>query len=612
MPRDVPESRDAGPRTSSAPASAGHSNVVVSRSTVRRKPVGRTRSGDTLTEMRRGGMERNIAPNTPMSNRHRMTILAAMEMSMHSMGSDADDGTINSNTSSGSISLKSPGGRRDREREREDRHKDNNDRRRRSSSQAARGGSIRNGKSPGERGGTERPPSSSSLQGDEGGSGKLAESLSSRSERRVDRSRPGGKSSSSGSGNKQRSASSGRRNEGGRRSNSLNEKRNGRSHRMATSKALSADTPPKSTGCAHRSSVTEDEILELLSLDYLVPLTPSGRRSSGSRTNKESNGCNNKRGKEMNTTSRHSNASSRSGNTRERRERSDRSPSSPIRDRSLSIDRIANPHSQHKRRSGESSTNRDSRDTRELDLSNSTGSLERKTSTFSAPVGGRIHHRTPPRRTKSDDHGLDNFLQQSTSISRRIRPGAGSRSVASTPTKVGARRRRGSVGGMSDRTDATEDTTKPSSSSYAMSGINDDDPIGRLGSSGTIHHHHHDLSDEENDHANIDLDLATASRTFQEQKLNEKLQLHLTKTDELLYSVFPKHVADALRNGQKVEPENHDLVTIFFSDIVGFTDISSKLDPMKISDLLDRLYHSFDALSDYHDVFKVETYVIDR
>ena len=31
------------------------------------------------------------------------------------------------------------------------------------------------------------------------------------------------------------------------------------------------------------------------------------------------------------------------------------------------------------------------------------------------------------------------------------------------------------------------------------------------------------------------------------------------------------------------------------------------LDPLKVSDLLDRLYHSLDALSHYHDVFKVET-----
>eukprot|EP00547_Thalassionema_nitzschioides_P016529 CAMPEP_0194240680 /NCGR_PEP_ID=MMETSP0158-20130606/6778_1 /TAXON_ID=33649 /ORGANISM="Thalassionema nitzschioides, Strain L26-B" /LENGTH=1190 /DNA_ID=CAMNT_0038975425 /DNA_START=76 /DNA_END=3648 /DNA_ORIENTATION=+ len=84
-----------------------------------------------------------------------------------------------------------------------------------------------------------------------------------------------------------------------------------------------------------------------------------------------------------------------------------------------------------------------------------------------------------------------------------------------------------------------------------------------------------------------------------------------TNNDEsehaLLYELLPKHVADVLRSGGKVEPESRDLVTIFFSDIVGFTNISSELEPIQISDLLDRLYHKFDALSQKHDVFKVET-----
>jgi hypothetical protein len=84
-----------------------------------------------------------------------------------------------------------------------------------------------------------------------------------------------------------------------------------------------------------------------------------------------------------------------------------------------------------------------------------------------------------------------------------------------------------------------------------------------------------------------------------------ELQLHMHRTDDLLFSVFPKHVAEALRQGKKVEPEHHDMVTIFFSDIVGFTDISATLNPMKISEMLDRLYNAFDALSHYHDVFKV-------
>jgi serine/threonine protein kinase len=72
-----------------------------------------------------------------------------------------------------------------------------------------------------------------------------------------------------------------------------------------------------------------------------------------------------------------------------------------------------------------------------------------------------------------------------------------------------------------------------------------------------------------------------------------------------LFDIFPKHVAESLRDGKKVEPEHRDCVTILFCDIVGFTDISASLDPRKVANLLDRLYHKFDDLSGEHDVFKV-------
>eukprot|EP00526_Cylindrotheca_closterium_P014224 CAMPEP_0113653674 /NCGR_PEP_ID=MMETSP0017_2-20120614/28719_1 /TAXON_ID=2856 /ORGANISM="Cylindrotheca closterium" /LENGTH=345 /DNA_ID=CAMNT_0000566711 /DNA_START=182 /DNA_END=1219 /DNA_ORIENTATION=+ /assembly_acc=CAM_ASM_000147 len=78
-------------------------------------------------------------------------------------------------------------------------------------------------------------------------------------------------------------------------------------------------------------------------------------------------------------------------------------------------------------------------------------------------------------------------------------------------------------------------------------------------------------------------------------------------TGDMLYKVFPKAVADKLKAGQKVEPETHNNVTIFFSDIVRFTDISRVLSPVKVCGMLDRLYLAFDALATKHDVFKVET-----
>eukprot|EP00045_Choanoeca_perplexa_P014917 m.178541 g.178541 ORF g.178541 m.178541 type:complete len:1090 (+) comp16840_c0_seq1:161-3430(+) len=75
----------------------------------------------------------------------------------------------------------------------------------------------------------------------------------------------------------------------------------------------------------------------------------------------------------------------------------------------------------------------------------------------------------------------------------------------------------------------------------------------------------------------------------------------------VLNDVFPPHIAEKLRKGEKVQPEHHDEVTIFFSDIKGFTNISAQLTPVEVSELLDRLYTRFDDLSLKHACFKVET-----
>jgi len=74
-----------------------------------------------------------------------------------------------------------------------------------------------------------------------------------------------------------------------------------------------------------------------------------------------------------------------------------------------------------------------------------------------------------------------------------------------------------------------------------------------------------------------------------------------------LFDIFPRHIAEALRDGKTIEPEHKNAVTIFFSDIVGYTSISSMLEPRKIANMLDRLYTKLDKLSDAHEVFKVET-----
>ncbi len=71
--------------------------------------------------------------------------------------------------------------------------------------------------------------------------------------------------------------------------------------------------------------------------------------------------------------------------------------------------------------------------------------------------------------------------------------------------------------------------------------------------------------------------------------------------------MLPQHVALALQEGRRVEPEQFSSCTILFSDIVGYTTISSAFAPKDVMRMLDRCYTAFDQLTRRHGLFKVET-----
>lgn len=79
------------------------------------------------------------------------------------------------------------------------------------------------------------------------------------------------------------------------------------------------------------------------------------------------------------------------------------------------------------------------------------------------------------------------------------------------------------------------------------------------------------------------------------------------KTEELLYQFVPKSVAALLKQGQWIEPEAFDCVTVFYSDIVGFTSLSAVSTPIEVIDFLSDLYLCFDETLENYDIFKVET-----
>ncbi|GAV04945.1 hypothetical protein RvY_15145-1 [Ramazzottius varieornatus] len=79
------------------------------------------------------------------------------------------------------------------------------------------------------------------------------------------------------------------------------------------------------------------------------------------------------------------------------------------------------------------------------------------------------------------------------------------------------------------------------------------------------------------------------------------------KVEELLSEILPSAVAEALKMGKQIAPEAFEMVTIYYSDIVGFTTISAKSTAFQVVDLLNDLYTMFDGAIAGFDAYKVET-----
>lgn len=62
----------------------------------------------------------------------------------------------------------------------------------------------------------------------------------------------------------------------------------------------------------------------------------------------------------------------------------------------------------------------------------------------------------------------------------------------------------------------------------------------------------------------------------------KELKREKRKSDMLLFQMLPPSVATQLKQTQRVPAEYYDGVTVYFSDIVGFTEIAAECTPLEV------------------------------
>jgi class 3 adenylate cyclase len=90
-------------------------------------------------------------------------------------------------------------------------------------------------------------------------------------------------------------------------------------------------------------------------------------------------------------------------------------------------------------------------------------------------------------------------------------------------------------------------------------------------------------------------------------KLTQELEEERAKSQALLLNILPQQIVDRLEAGETVIADRLPRVTVLFSDLVGFTETSSQLEPALLVSELTALFSRFDALSQRCGVEKIKT-----
>ena len=101
--------------------------------------------------------------------------------------------------------------------------------------------------------------------------------------------------------------------------------------------------------------------------------------------------------------------------------------------------------------------------------------------------------------------------------------------------------------------------------------------------------------------------LSLASNQRKRLRAEKNLRQQQEKSEMLLLNVLPQAIASRLKEGDEAIADSFAEVTVLFADIVGFTEISSRIPPQEVVSLLNQVFSAFDYLAEIHGLEKIKT-----
>ncbi len=96
-------------------------------------------------------------------------------------------------------------------------------------------------------------------------------------------------------------------------------------------------------------------------------------------------------------------------------------------------------------------------------------------------------------------------------------------------------------------------------------------------------------------------------RFAQLQAEKELVEIEKEKSERLLLNILPAAIAGRLKSGEKSIANGHQIVSVLFADLCGFTALSRKTTPADLVSMLNGIFVAFDTIVEKHGIEKIKT-----